>query len=165
MGLQAELAVARLIAVLGKVRGRKRLQKIVHLLKAKGFRGFQQDFVLHYYGPFSRQLAVQLDFVCAAGLVEEKGSGDSYLYTAPPEALSSPASQLLAVDSHPPWSNFAHQLNQKSTAFLEALSTVVFLHESGLRNSHLKSEFERVKPSLKRQFVGVREFAEASALI
>jgi uncharacterized protein YwgA len=165
MGLQAELAVARLIGVLGKVRGRKRLQKIVHLLKARGFRGFQQDFVLHYYGPFSRQLAAQLNFVCAAGLVEENESGDTYVYTAPSGDLSGPASQLLAVDSDPPWSKFAHQLNEKSTSFLEALSTVVFLHESGLRNSRLESDFERVKPSLKRQFTGVRKFAEASHLI
>jgi len=53
------------------VRGRTMMQKIVFILRSR-FHAFKDfTYSLHYYGPFSRDLANQLDLLVARGLVEE----------------------------------------------------------------------------------------------
>jgi|SRR6266581_4041407 len=65
-----ELILA-LIEELDTVEGRTMMQKIVFILRSEfnKFRGFR--FSLHYYGPFSRDLADELDNLRLSGLLEE----------------------------------------------------------------------------------------------
>jgi uncharacterized protein len=53
------------------VRGRTMMQKIVFILRSRFYAFKDFTYSLHYYGPFSRDLANQLDFLVARGLVEE----------------------------------------------------------------------------------------------
>lgn len=62
-----------LLLVDAKVSGRTRLQKMFYLVKddldrASGISDFK--FFLHYYGPFSRELANELDRLYLEGLVD-----------------------------------------------------------------------------------------------
>jgi len=165
MSLEGSLAVARLVGSLGKIEGRKRLQKIVHLLKSKGFHEFDQDFSLHYYGPFSRQLAAQIDFLCQIELIIEAKDEDGDSYTYEPVRVEVEGEELLALDtldddqSEPSWSSVAQSLNEKDTTFLEALSTVVYLCKIRREGKRLQNEFRRIKPNLFSRFQEVESYA------
>ena len=156
MSVDSAIAVAELIVVLGKVEGRKRLQKIVHLLKVRGARDFPYRFILHYFGPFSRELASDLDFVVGTGLVEEQappGGEGSYVYTPRNPAIGKRVRRLRGHERHDPdWADLAGALAVEDTGFLETLSTVVFLADRKYEGKALRDEFGRVKPHLKGQF-------------
>ena len=167
MSLESSLAVARLVSSLGRIEGRKRLQKIVHLLKSKGYHEFDQEFVLHYYGPFSRQLAAQIDFLCQIEFINEakNEAGDAYTYE--PVRVEVEGEKLSALDAlvdeqeQPAWGSVAESLNEKDTPFVEALSTVVYLHKIGRTGERLQTEFCRIKPKLAPRFQEVENYATA----
>jgi len=59
-GKMTKYKLAKLIAMAGGLRSRKRVQKMVYLLQSAGC-DFDADFGLHYYGPYSRDVAELLD--------------------------------------------------------------------------------------------------------
>ena len=63
--------VLRLLNELDTVEGRTMMQKIIFIIKSKfdQFRDFA--FSIHYYGPFSSDLAEELDTLRLKGLIEE----------------------------------------------------------------------------------------------
>src|SRR5262245_16788301 len=80
--MQGMLQLLRLIDSLGKVEGRKKLQKIVHILKARGH-DFPQHFGYLHYGPFSSEVAAEMDSLVSGKLVKEQGEGqpfEAYVY-------------------------------------------------------------------------------------
>ncbi len=160
------IAVLALVKALGEVKGRKRLQKIVHLLGAKGFRDFPQDFRLHYFGPFSRELASDLDFLCAAKLVTEKKSDHVYTYRFEPGELGETAEELMASESQPgQWDEFARRLGKEQTPMLEAASTLVYLAQAGRKDDSLREEFKTLKPHLASRFDEAMELAKREELV
>ena len=166
MDLDRGLAVVKLISELGKVEGRKRLQKIVHLLKSKGYKEFNYGFVLHFYGPFSRELANQLDFLCTAGLIEESRLDLAFNYQTPNEDLKHFLQNLLPKTKNMrSWIDFAKELDKKETPFLEALSTIVYLSKAGFEEGELKSKYDRIKPNLKSQFNEAKDYAQQHSLL
>lgn len=167
MDIEGALTVARLITELGVVDGRKRLQKIVHLLKSKGHPEFKQRFILHYYGPFSRQLAAQIDFVCAAELVGvDRAENGGFRYQARGEEGRSQILELTGGGSEPPeWAEFAETLDAEPTDMLEAVSTLVYLHDAGMGGEKLHAEFEKTKPLLQRRYADAHSFAEEHSLL
>ena len=76
MDTKSLIRVARLIDELDRIEGRTRLQKIVHLLGERFPNEFRQRFKLHYFGPFSRELAGEMDFLISAKLVAEDCPAD-----------------------------------------------------------------------------------------
>ena len=62
--------LAKLIASVGQVDSRKRLQKSVYLLQSAGC-PLKCDYLLHYYGPYSFELAGLIDQLCGAKVIEE----------------------------------------------------------------------------------------------
>ncbi len=165
MSLESSLAVARLVGSLEKIEGRKRLQKIVHLLKSKGYPEFDQEFSLHYYGPFSRQLAAQIDFLCHIELIKDVKDDAGAVYTYVPVRVEVKGEQLSALDAlddkqnEPSWGSVAESLNEQDTSFLEALSTVVYLHKIRWEGERLQQEFSRIKPDLAGKFQEVESYA------
>lgn len=72
--------------------GRKRLQKVVYLLQEAGC-PLDCRYTLHYFGPYSRDVADRCDEMVAGGLVEESTSSQSgvtkYTYSLKPETRAS----------------------------------------------------------------------------
>ncbi len=62
--------LAKLIVMAGKLESRKRVQKTVHLLQAAGCR-FDTDFRVHFYGPYSSEVAGLLDQMTEEGILVE----------------------------------------------------------------------------------------------
>lgn len=165
MQIDEALTVAQLVSVLGEVKGRKRLQKLVHLLRAKGHTDFQQRFILHYFGPFSRELAAQLDFLCSAEFVKEempKNKNSSYTYSARSENVDAIQS---GDEPRPTWEADAKRLNKEPTDILEATSTLVYLHARGAHGDTLKRQFLETKPQLRNKFENAKSFANELSLL
>ncbi len=168
MDVDAPIAIARLIAELGQVKGRKRLQKLVHLLGAMGFPQFRQRFILHYYGPFSRRLARELDFLGAAGLIEIKegvAGFSGFTHSVSPSGTKFLEEVGVQDNESEPWVSIARKLNGESTESLEAVSTLVFLHANGTSKASLKARFTDVKPKLTDHFAKARKLAEELSLL
>lgn len=171
MSVDSAVAVAKLIAELDEVPGRKRLQKIVHLLQASGDIRLNYRFILHFFGPFCRELASDLDFLVDAGVVavEDPGPQNSaYTYSVPEEEDRTKVAgfyESIRRNDNPKWLKRAKMLNDKDTPFLEGLSTVVFLANHGRVGDTLKSEFEAAKPKLKSNFDDYHGYAKDHGLL
>lgn len=77
-------ALAKLIAESGGVDARKRLQKCIFLLQKYGC-DMDAFYIMHYYGPYSSDVAETTDVLTQSGLLDEKPSvhpwGEQYAYT------------------------------------------------------------------------------------
>jgi len=75
----------------GAIRGRKRIQKLVFLLKKQSGIPFGFEFKPYFYGPYSEELADTIQLFTSIGLLKERvvalDSGlTQYSYTLTPEA-------------------------------------------------------------------------------
>lgn len=157
------IELIRLVMVCGHIDGRKKLQKIVHILKEAGH-PFDYRYGFHFHGPFSVELKGEIDLLTAERLIEEKeGATDSgafpqYSYTA-----SSEAAKLLKnvpCSDTPGWAELAKSLNAKSAQELETISTVVYLMRHGNTVDALSEQFKQLKPQLVAQFDSAKAFAD-----
>ncbi|MFG0291773.1 MAG: hypothetical protein ACF8MJ_01315 [Phycisphaerales bacterium JB050] len=145
--------VAQVINECQRVSGRKKLQKIVHILQCCGV-DFPHEFGYLHYGPYSPQLRSDLESLEKMNLIKEEESSTQTGYPQYDcEALPALGETLgsLAVES-PSWSSHAKKLNQMATPLLEAMSTILFLQNRGFNGSRLKERFESLKPSLVNRF-------------
>lgn len=62
--------LAKLILMAGGLRTRKRIQKTVHLLQAAGC-PLDAEFRMHFYGPYSQEVAGLLDEMSTEGILTE----------------------------------------------------------------------------------------------
>jgi uncharacterized protein len=68
--------LAKLVTWAGTLKSRKRLQKVVFLLQASGC-PFGADFFLHYYGPYSEDVARLTDEMVRENLLIETSEGQA----------------------------------------------------------------------------------------
>lgn len=131
----------KVLGELGKVGGRKKLQKIVFISQKAGM-PMDEDFDYYLYGPYSESLSNKLGELSALGLlVEEKrhlSSGyQQYSYT-----LSSKGCEL--VKTLPELSVREKQLlqilNSYDGRFLELLATLWFLLDKGYSKKQAEEE-------------------------
>ncbi|HPF41657.1 MAG TPA: hypothetical protein P5081_19440 [Phycisphaerae bacterium] len=164
MDITKALHIAHLVSTLNKVEGRKRLQKIVHLLSFR-FPEFQHDFTLHYFGPFSRTLASEIDYLAEDHIIDERRSGETYVYsptqTATGDCLR--IDEIDPFDKAPAWRQMAASLDEKDTAFLEAASTIAYLqHAQRCPDDKLETRFSRIKPNLAHKFQDARDYVASN---
>lgn len=152
--MEGMIQLLRLMNVLHEVQGRKKLQKIVHILKNTGYEDeFPQHYGYLHYGPYSEDVNYEVASLKKEKLIEETGSGEAYeayVYKTKPE--NKQLLQRIGKHAPPAWANRAEQLNAKDTPLLEAMSTILFLQRNGFDDEKLKSRFGQIKPHLKRRF-------------
>jgi len=133
--------LAKLILMAGGLQSRKRLQKTVHLLQAAGC-PLGLGFRLHYYGPYSRELADTVDRMTRAGvLVEtprETQVGTQYDYKFDEqmreslEAYERTPHGEAAKEELETYEELLKTLSDTPPRVLELASTVVAFREAGL---------------------------------
>lgn len=133
-----------LLRSVGSIDGRKRLQKIVHILQERGIT-FDQVFEFSFYGPYSAGLRLDMDVLRDEKLIREE-SGHRYAYQPQPEFLE--LLNKLAGPEYPRWADFAKQLNAYEPKKLEALSTILFLQGRGYEEEGVRRIFMTRKPHL-----------------
>jgi len=144
------LSVGRLIVGCEEIQGRKKLQKIVHILQCKGY-PFRQRFGYLHFGPYSAELRAEVEQLSALGLIEEvegaTETGYAQFDCRPKPGLEE---QLIAAgySDEPAWLPLARELNGLETRLLEAISTILFLRQRGYTGEDLKLRFSSLKPVL-----------------
>ena len=117
------------------IQGRKRLQKVVFFLQAAGC-PLDCDFTLHYYGPYSREVADVCDEMVGAGLLEEhispNAAGAQYGYKL--TALTQQLLETTAQQDHAraatlaPFRELTTQLMGEDLWRLELGSTILYFY-------------------------------------
>ncbi len=163
------LNIALLVAACSRIEGRKKLQKIVYLLQQMGHEAdFPHEFGYLHYGPYSRHLRSEIDYLSAKGedaLLDEKEEdhGSHRTYTYEPSAVFLDLAKELDLPQDPPWAATARELAIRDAQDLEAISTVVYLRNMGVAESDLASRFAALKPGLAGRFALAHK--EASKLV
>ncbi|MBI1311119.1 hypothetical protein GC176_07405 [bacterium] len=124
------LQLATLISWAGErgIEGRKRLQKVVFFLQQAGC-PLDCQYTLHYYGPYSRDVADACDEMVTARLVTETGgpqSGGAYAYTLAPWIHAVLADTPNAEMQ--PFERLGRDLISESIWSLELGSTILFFY-------------------------------------
>lgn len=153
----------RLVQVCRKIEGRKKLQKIVHILREAGY-PFHYRYSFHLHGPFSAELKRDIDLFSEENLLDERESttryGEFAQYEYRPTDQTNILLSELEADSEPVvWSSLAVRLNEKSAQELEAISTILYLLRSGTKRDELKARFESLKPQLSSNYQTAESFA------
>ncbi len=125
-------SVLQLIDYLGgSIEGRKKLQKLVYLIQHKGG-PFKEVFQYHLYGPFSEQLANELEEMRGFGLVEEIKelgvSGHKYRYSLTDDGKK--LLQSMPGSGLDPFEELIRDLGQYDARHLELMATCLFLSEN-----------------------------------
>ncbi|HWQ90519.1 MAG TPA: hypothetical protein VN673_02520 [Clostridia bacterium] len=159
--VQSTLRIAQLIDLLQTVKGRKKLQKLVHILQELGH-PFPEPFEYSFYGMYSQQLRSELDVLVAEDFISESplAGGTGYEFKANPRLRR--LLEGLGVGSQPPWGDLAQELNKRRPQELEAISTILVLRRRGLVGPELKRKVLELKPHLRSIFDS--SLAEAEAL-
>jgi len=149
------LNLARLITECDGIVGRKKLQKIVHLLQVAGHGAqFPYEFGYLHFGPYSHGVKYDLDVLCRENLVQQVpisvGEHTTFQYT-PAQDLSASLDSV-GIIQNPSWGDLARRLNQRTPQQLEAASTVSYLLERGFKGDLLRSRFNELKPALSGLF-------------
>lgn len=159
---EAFVKLAQLFICTEGVTGRKKLQKMVHILQTQGV-DFGFDFRLALYGAYSSNLSSQVEELVEFGLINESPSSAGGYPTSNFVAQEKLISTLDTLqESHiPTWSDFAKSLNEKSSRELEGISTVLYLEKAGLAGESLKVQFQAIKPHLSGDFQAARSYVSA----
>lgn len=158
--------LAKIVDWAGDLKTRKRLQKVVFLLSAKGCKAIDAHFILHHYGPYSYEVASLADQMLAQGLLDESAqqnqAGVSYSYKLTDKAARlvhhferAPQGKAIAGELAK-FEATAKELLKSSVADLEYGSTIVYFYryEKNWKAAIQKAcKFKRLKedsPTAKR---------------
>lgn len=132
-----------------KVEGRKKFQKLAHLLLASG-EEFDIAFRIHHYGPFSDELADELYDLAWNDEVLESHSPvlplgtHQYVYALPNEFTSENRLSTKGVE-------ILEYLDNLSTAVLEVASTIIYFRNSlGQKLDNAIESTTELKPFARR---------------
>lgn len=127
--LNDHVKIMALIRDAGEVIGRKKLQKIIYIAKKANF-PFQERYNFHFYGPYSEELTLRIEEMCNLGFVhetkEKKGGYYQYRYS-----LSEEGTKFLSISNMdmPNLKEFTLNINEKSSRFLELVSTLLYFDD------------------------------------
>lgn len=109
-----------------ELRGRKKLQKIIHLLKSSGAE-FPFSYRYHYYEPYSSQLQSDIDQLVHQAFLIKKSDNGAYTYAMSAEGKK--FKDMLEKDGGLTVKfneRILDELVKESTPFLEMYSTFAF---------------------------------------
>jgi uncharacterized protein YwgA len=139
----------QLLQVLERIAGRKKLQKIVHILQQRGL-PFPEPFQYSYYGMYSQQLRSEVEKLESEKLVKEspvRGMNVSYSLEKTPELDA--LVREIGQEQEPAWAETARYLNSLPPQELEGISTILFLKDCGFSANALKQRLVGLKPHLE----------------
>lgn len=127
--LQDHASIVRFIASAEGITGRKKLQKMMYIAKKLEY-PVKEKYEFHIYGPYSEELTARVEELCHMGFlseqVEDKGAYTQYAYTTTTESA---AFMELAPELDRPFSECISQMKEKSSRFLELVSTLFYFDD------------------------------------
>ena len=127
--LKEHAKLMKVLADAGEIVGRKKLQKMIYIAKKLNF-PFYEKYNYHFYGPYSEELTLRIEELGNLGFIEEvkekKGGYYQYRYSLTDQGKEFLSHHQLDM---PPLQDFISSMNEKSSRFLELVSTVLFFEE------------------------------------
>lgn len=168
--------LAKLISSVDVVDSRKRLQKAVYLLQQSGC-PLQCEYILHYYGPYSFELANLVDKLKSSKLIEET-SEQRYSVISYCSKVIEPGKKMLAMFEQ---SDKGKKLSREISSFigrfkelidedlwiLELAATVAYFHEGNWQEARRQTAtFKKIKEiddsKLEKAFTLARKFKKSA---
>lgn len=116
-----------------QIRGRKRFQKIICILKHKYNIPFRFEFVPYHYGPYSEYLSNTIDTLVGSGIIKEKfivlDTFNQYLYELSDYGKEMTENFIREKDKDVMLEKIrksSHELNNMETADLVKISKKIF---------------------------------------
>jgi|SRR5437868_99126 len=138
------IPLLQLVKTLGKIEGRKRLQKLVHILQELGA-AFPERFQYSFYGMYSLQLKREIETLKSENLVTEYRLNASVAIEGTPEFGELVTTFEIPT---PPWMGQAKQLNKLSPTVLEGISTILYLRHTEIDEEIVRERLLILKPHL-----------------
>ncbi|MHB8073991.1 YwgA family protein [Desulfosporosinus fructosivorans] len=138
------------------VEGRKKLQKMVHLLTTAGA-AFSFKYQYHHYGPYSAQLQDEINFMVRQGFIEEFKEKETYVYKITERGKEFKLS-LERTNNGDLNRELVLSLNEHSSQFLEMVSTYAFLLDSGYDSDSAIQKAIELKPHLSGYSEDARKY-------
>jgi uncharacterized protein YwgA len=146
-------AAYSLLSVFGevnKVYGRKKVQKMIHLLESAGTNmPFKYEY--HFYGPYSAELQEEINVLVQQGFLTETKNDDAYVYSITEkgrgfkETLEADGGYSIKLNTE-----LLNSMDKEHSQFLEMTSTYAFLLDSGYGHKEAKLKALELKPHLER---------------
>lgn len=124
--LQEHAKIVQFVSLANEVTGRKKLQKMIYIAKKMNF-AFAEKYELHMYGPYSEELTLRIEELCAMGFLLEqctdKGSYVQYSYN-----VTCAGERFLETTeaAHEKLHSCIDLMKEKSSRFLELVSTLLY---------------------------------------
>ena len=119
----------KFFAAAEEVVGRKKLQKMIYILK-KCELPFEEKYEFHFYGPYSEELTLRVEELCNLGFISEVKEDKSNYYQYRYQ-VTGPGTQFLQHSQVelPPLEGRINMLAEKSSRFLELVSTMLYFDD------------------------------------
>jgi uncharacterized protein YwgA len=152
-----------------RVEGKKKLQKLVHLLKLSGAE-ISADFQVLLYGPFSKEIADAAEFLVLTGKIDRKlepiGIYDTYksVYSLPNQAIGQIHKWPERVTT------LLNKLNTYTTIELEVASTIGYFRslrlseQAAIERTRAMKPTKSVRPVLKKA-MEILQLVDRSSLV
>ncbi|MBN8234953.1 YwgA family protein [Halobacillus kuroshimensis] len=109
--------------------GRKKLQKMIYILK-KCEIPFEERYQFHFYGPYSEELTLRVEEMCNLGFVTETREEKKNYYQYRYQLTDSGRDFLKHYEMDlPPLNQHIDLMNERSSRFLELVSTMLFFED------------------------------------
>ena len=119
--------------------GRKKFQKMIYLSKELGI-PFHETFIWNNYGPYSEELAAEIDSLCKMEFLSEDFDGLEYSYKITQigeNFLDKSASEFNDIFQY--FEEILKILNEYESMQLEKLASIKFLLNQGYDNSYINT--------------------------
>lgn len=156
---EEDYKILSLFREMGKIKGRKKMHKIVYLLQHLGH-DFGCEYIYCHYGPYSPQLQLKLDRMSQQGIISEEMISGTYEYSSSTRGLGmcDALEKADIVDKFQVSLDLLRVLNCKDTNLLELASTVIFVKESGYNPTGVFEKVGELKPHLMNRYTEAEEF-------
>lgn len=148
------LKILKIIDTTGKIRSRKKIQKMVYLMQQADV-PFSEDFNLHLYGPYSSQLQNEINQLEDGKLIEQPLEDYSYILrlTEKGKEFLKEKEGLIKDLFTKENLELINELNGIDPSILEIMATIVYFEKSyGKNRGKLKEVLQEVKPKSKESF-------------
>jgi uncharacterized protein YwgA len=125
--------------------GKKAVQKYVHILSSLSGKNLGYDFSFYTYGPFSRDLASDLDLLSSAGLLDITYNSSDNAYSIRSTPAASALVAALPNDIRSVADNVWDRFSGRTAKQLELTSTILFVHDEESIAPNANEMTERVK--------------------
>lgn len=140
-------SILTLFQIVNNVRGRTKLQKLVFILQQLGF-NFEEDYIYHYYGPYSADLQLEVDYLVSQGYLAEQQNNSSYFYSLRTKPYNFKVDENL-IESQ----DLVARLSNNDYQFLEVLATIFYLKEyDSPDEENIKAKLSFLKSHLVEHF-------------